>query len=88
MKSDARITDVVDPGITAGACRSCGACCCYEVAEPTSPDGSCLCLVGKVGAAVRCAAYRERPSLCREYVPGSRGCLESRQAVLRDGWRP
>jgi hypothetical protein len=76
-----RMTVVVDPSVTAEACRKCGACCVYEVCEPCTDDGSCLSLKGKVGLHVTCTIYRQRPPECRNYMPGSQGCLDSRKAM-------
>ena len=80
-----RTTVVVDPSITGENCRRCGACCIYEVCEPSTDDESCLCLKGKVGLHTTCTVYRTRPGICRDYMPGSRGCLESRKALKIGG---
>ena len=80
-----RITVVVDPSVTAADCRRCGACCIYEVCEPCTDDESCLSLKGKVGLHTTCTIYRHRPPLCRDYTPGSRGCLESLRALKVGG---
>lgn len=40
----------------------------------------CLCLQGKVGEAVSCAVYEQRPSPCREFDAGSERCLKARMA--------
>lgn len=77
-------TIVVDPTVTGEQCRKCGACCLYEVYESCTDDGTCLNFAGKVGLHCRCACYRQRPPECREYLPGSVRCLQSRACMLRD----
>ena len=47
-------------------------------------DRVCAMLDGSVGVEVRCAVYDKRPSLCRDFAPGSRGCLEARKENLTD----
>ncbi len=41
----------------------------------------CVALLGSVGRRVSCSIYERRPSACRDYVPGSPGCLESRRIL-------
>lgn len=40
----------------------------------------CVALEGEVGQAVRCAAYEQRTSPCRELQPGDDKCLRARAA--------
>jgi hypothetical protein len=39
----------------------------------------CIGLVGDVGSACSCKIYDRRPSVCREFAPGSGDCLASRR---------
>lgn len=41
--------------------------------------GCCICLKGKIGVRVRCSIYDQRPTVCREFQPGSQQCLDSRK---------
>jgi Fe-S-cluster containining protein len=43
------------------------------------PDGGCTALTGEVGTACRCRIYERRPEICREFQPGSFGCLVARR---------
>lgn len=44
-----------------------------------APEGRCISLQGEIGASVRCSCYSRRPSNCREFEPGSAGCVQARQ---------
>lgn len=46
----------------------------------TDADGRCVALRGEIGKRVGCASYDRRPKACREFDPGSEGCLEARKA--------
>lgn len=39
----------------------------------------CLALVGEVGKDVSCSVYENRPSVCREFQPGTDGCKQVRK---------
>ena len=41
----------------------------------------CVALRGSVGHRVLCAIYERRPTLCEQFKPGSKLCLESRRAI-------
>lgn len=41
----------------------------------------CVALAGAVGHRCKCKIYDRRPAVCREYVPGSPECLESRRVA-------
>ncbi len=43
--------------------------------------GRCVALRGVMGGAVRCSIYDRRPEICRQFEPGSGGCLEARAAM-------
>jgi uncharacterized protein len=38
----------------------------------------CQALVGEIGQAVSCRVYAQRPSPCREVLPGDEKCLQAR----------
>lgn len=38
----------------------------------------CQALAGKIGQAVSCQVYAQRPSPCREVMPGDEKCLQAR----------
>lgn len=40
--------------------------------------GRCLALRGRIGRAVVCSVYADRPSVCRRFKPASNGCLHAR----------
>jgi Fe-S-cluster containining protein len=44
-------------------------------------DG-CAALRGSLFRSVSCAIYEERPSVCREFVPGSKRCKDSRASLI------
>jgi uncharacterized protein len=49
-------------------------------------SGRCLALEGRLGAAVRCRVYRDRPRGCRRVSPGDAACLRAREEQgLRSG---
>lgn len=54
--------------------------------------GRCKALRGVVGAECRCAIYDRRPAVCRQFEPGSEGCLAARERMVwklsRMEWRP
>ena len=43
---------------------------------------TCIALDGRLGKDVTCRIYADRPTCCREFKPGSEGCLEARKALL------
>ena len=45
--------------------------------------GNCKCvaLEGELGGKVRCTVYDIRPSVCRNFKPGSAVCYEARRAA-------
>lgn len=45
--------------------------------------GRCKALDGVVCQSVSCRVYDVRPSVCREFEPGSAGCIESRKVAFR-----
>lgn len=52
--------------------------------------GNCVCIAlhGSVGTQVECGVYESRPSICREFKPGSRACVRARRdAGLDVGWK-
>lgn len=46
------------------------------------PGGRCTALRGTVGERVGCSIYDRRPAVCRQFEPGSEGCLEARGTML------
>jgi len=42
------------------------------------PAPRCVALAGRIGEAVRCTVYADRPSPCRELQPGEDKCLRAR----------
>ncbi|HKX31706.1 MAG TPA: YkgJ family cysteine cluster protein [Blastocatellia bacterium] len=42
----------------------------------------CRALDGTIGEQCSCSIYAVRPKLCREFEPGSQGCLIAREALL------
>jgi Fe-S-cluster containining protein len=44
-------------------------------------DSCCSAFVGNVGASCACAIHPFRPRACREFEPGSPGCLFAREAA-------
>lgn len=42
------------------------------------PGGRCTALTGTIGTRVACGIYDRRPAVCRQFEPGSPGCLEAR----------
>ncbi len=42
----------------------------------------CRALKGTIGEKCSCSIYDVRPRLCREFEPGSEGCIAAREAVL------
>jgi len=44
-------------------------------------NNRCVALTGKVGCAVGCSIYNDRPAACRSFVPGSTLCREARKAA-------
>lgn len=42
----------------------------------------CRALKGTIGEKSLCSIYDVRPKLCREFEPGSEGCIAAREAVL------
>ncbi len=42
----------------------------------------CRALKGTIGEKCSCSIYDVRPKLCREFEPGSQGCLVARDALL------
>lgn len=45
--------------------------------------GRCKQLEGVIGECVGCRIYETRPSVCREFAPGSDGCLRAREVMRR-----
>ena len=41
----------------------------------------CAALRGAIGCRVSCGIYESRPTLCREFAPGSKACFSAREAV-------
>lgn len=41
--------------------------------------GRCKALKGVIGESVSCSIYDRRPAVCRQFKPGSEGCLDSRE---------
>lgn len=61
---------LVAPGLSGFECARCGACCrdvnlVPELARLDRGDGACVHLRGEPGGEHACAAYDERPALCR-----------------------
>ena len=48
------------------------------MAGTNSRQPRCLALQGEVGKEVRCTAYAQRPSPCREVQPGDEKCTKAR----------
>ncbi|MDN8032124.1 hypothetical protein QZN17_26515 [Burkholderia multivorans] len=47
-------------------------------------DGArCVALAGKIGQRVSCLVYEHRPSVCREFMPGSDGYRQFRTSFER-----
>jgi Fe-S-cluster containining protein len=42
----------------------------------------CRALKGTIGEKCSCSIYAVRPKICREFEPGSQGCLVARDALL------
>ncbi len=60
----------------------------YVVEDPSGvphlrldPSGRCVALRGRLGVAVRCAIYADRPRPCRLVEPGTPACLAARRAM-------
>ena len=48
--------------------------------EREHPDGfACCAFRGRVGGPCYCRIYSDRPTICREFKPGSDRCLAARQ---------
>lgn len=45
----------------------------------------CKHLEGVLGENVSCNIYENRPSVCRQFEPGSKKCIEARKKVLNIG---
>jgi len=52
-----------------------------KLAAKTRKDGTIVCVAfrGTIGKACQCAIYKNRPSVCREFPPGSSYCHEARK---------
>lgn len=44
-------------------------------------DGICIALRGEIGVSVSCSSYARRPAACREFMPGSPGCLAAKSDI-------
>lgn len=44
-------------------------------------DGVCAALKGKIGEECTCKIYDRRPSVCREFIPGTPDCLSARSSA-------
>lgn len=54
----------------------------YATPTTVTPLGKvCNFLRGTPGRKVSCRIYDQRPDVCRQFEPGSQGCLESRQSL-------
>lgn len=51
---------------------------CMQGTSATKPR--CVALNGDVGRQVGCSIYEQRPTPCREVMPGDPQCLRARQA--------
>ena len=47
-------------------------------------DRCCTAFAGRVGERCECTIHPHRPRACREFEPGSLGCLYAREAVGLD----
>lgn len=56
---------------------------CMQGTDARAPR--CIALAGQVGDCVSCAIYAQRPSVCREVMPGDAFC---RKARARHGLAP
>ena len=54
--------------------------------------GRCQALRGEIGTDCKCSIYDRRPAVCREFEPGSDGCLAARERMVwklsRLDWKP
>ncbi|WP_353850731.1 YkgJ family cysteine cluster protein [Burkholderia multivorans] len=50
--------------------------CDCETGRMKCDGDRCVALAGKIGQRVSCSTYEHRPSVCREFMPGSGGCRQ------------
>lgn len=50
-------------------------------ATATDGEGRCVFLRGVIGRRTSCRIYATRPTVCREFRPGSRRCKAARKAA-------
>ena len=73
--------------VTAADCQSCGACCVGAIVRDRNgvelgrcaSNNYCVNLRGKVGEAVSCDIYENRPFVCMAFRPDSEACHNARK---------
>jgi Fe-S-cluster containining protein len=63
----------------------CGRTRGYRMGAITMVDGRCIALHTQSDGGCSCSIYKKRPTSCREFEPGSDGCLEARDKAREAG---
>jgi Fe-S-cluster containining protein len=57
----------------------------YRMGAMKMVDGQCIALRKNPDGSCSCSIYSKRPTSCREFEPGSDGCLEARDKARESG---